>query len=471
MADNDSSVLPSPSPEHRRIAAANFDRANQVIATGNHDYAIQLLLTCCKLDPANLTFRQALRRTERAKYKNNLRGSRMAMLSASPAKAKVLAAKKTRNHLKVLEHTEEVLTTNPWDTGAQMDQAEAAEALGLFDLAVWTLEMARQKDLTLAPVNRALARLHEKRGNLVQAIQLWQLVHKADPADIEAHHKAKDLAASETIARGNYEEALGGESMTRPSIPKAASTEEAPTHPVERELQAIRQRIAATPTRAAGYLQLAALHRRENRLEEARAVLQEGLGATGNDFQLTFELAELDLEPFRQNLALVEKKLKGDPDNKELRKLRRRLSKEIDSRELELYRAKAERHPNDLSHRFEVGVRLLKLNQVDEAIKELQAARADQRVTWKSLWYLGHCFKARNNWPLARRNFEEALQLLPAAETATRKEILYQLATGCADSGDVSTALELGNELANLDFSFRDIGKLLDEWHARLQQA
>jgi hypothetical protein len=31
-------------------------------------------------------------------------------------------------------------------------------------------------------------------------------------------------------------------------------------------------------------------------------------------------------------------------------------------------------------------------------------------------------------------------------------------------------ALELGEELANLDFSYRDIGRLLDEWQARKAQ-
>ena len=39
---------------------------------------------------------------------------------------------------------------------------------------------------------------------------LWQLVKEAHPTDVEAAHKAKDLAASETIARGQYEEAAGG---------------------------------------------------------------------------------------------------------------------------------------------------------------------------------------------------------------------------------------------------------------------
>ena len=113
MADNDASILPPPSPEHRRVAAGQFDRANEVINTGNYDYGIQLLLNCCKLDPANLIYRQALRRTEKAKYKNNLRGSRLAFLTTSTTKAKLKAAKGARDYLKVLEYGEQVLIRNP----------------------------------------------------------------------------------------------------------------------------------------------------------------------------------------------------------------------------------------------------------------------------------------------------------------------------------------------------------------------
>jgi hypothetical protein len=84
--------------------------------------------------------------------------------------------------------------------------------------------------------------------------------------------------------------------------------------------------------------------------------------------------------------------------------------------------------------------------------------------------YLGYCFKTRHNWRLAQRNFEEALENLPPGEEATRKELLFQLAHGSAEAGDLSRALELGYELANLDFGFRDIGRLVDEWQTRLQK-
>jgi tetratricopeptide (TPR) repeat protein len=511
-----------PDAEHRRIAAGQFERANQVIATGNYDYGIRLLLSCCKLDPANLIYRQALRRTEKTKYKNNLRGSWLAWLTTSATRAKLKTARQRRDHVKVLELAESVLARNPWDTGVQMDQAEAAETLGLRDLAIWTLEQARQKNPRDLKLNRVLARLYERRGNYTQAIALWEMIRRAAPTDTEATNKAKDLAAHETIARGQYQQAVtnqpakpgtpvaprvapapepgtagsgphapgaGGSSPAPAAPPRPAAKEPTPA-PADREspligrealvlpgdrsaneVARLRARIEADPTNAIGYLQLAALYRRGGQLDAARELLHDALGPTGNDFDISLELADLDIEPFRRNLAHAEERLRVRQSDEEARKARVRLLKEINSRELDLFRRKADRFPTEMAHRFELGVRLLRGGQVDEAIRELQAARADPRHHWRSLLYLGYCFKTRQNWRLAKRNFEEALQNLPPGEDATRKEILFQLAQGAAEAGDLATAVELANDLANLDFAYRDIGQLLDEWETKLRQA
>src|SRR6516164_3840647 len=137
MPENVASILPPPSAEHRRVAAGQFERANQVIATGNFDYGIRLLLSCCKLDPANLIFRQSLRRTEKTKYKNNLRGSWHAWVTTWAKRAHLKTAKRAHDYLKVLAVGEDMLARNPWDTGVQLDMAAAAETLGLLDLAIW----------------------------------------------------------------------------------------------------------------------------------------------------------------------------------------------------------------------------------------------------------------------------------------------------------------------------------------------
>jgi tetratricopeptide (TPR) repeat protein len=417
-------------------------------------------------------------------------------------KAKMKNAKRSRDYLQVLEYGEEILTKNPWDSGTQLDMAEAADTLGLVDVAVWILEQARQKDPKDPSVNRALAKLLEKRGNFSQAIGLWELVRKALPNDLEAQHKGKDLAATQTIAK-NQSRRMGMAEPGAAAQPAAASAEPkqppttaqpgtaagpapaavaaAPATPlnlppsakptadrVAHEAATLRAKIDNDPTNANAYLHLASVYRRAGQSDQAREVLEQGLGPTGKNFDLTLELAELDLEPFRKNLAITEEKLKTNPQDEELRTLRIRLLKEINTREMDLFRQKAERYPTEKSNRFELGVRLLRAQQVDEAIRELQGVRADPRYQWKALLYLGFCFKTRNNWRLAQRNFEEALPLLPPTEDGWRKEILFQLAQGSAESGDLPKAIDLGHELANMDFTFHDIGKLLDEWQDRL---
>jgi tetratricopeptide (TPR) repeat protein len=239
---------------------------------------------------------------------------------------------------------------------------------------------------------------------------------------------------------------------------------------VAKEAAVIKQRIESDPSNANAYLQLAEIYRRNGQFDQARSLLQKGLGPTGNNFDLSAELLDLEIEPFRQNLTITEQRLHDNPDDEELRRIRIRLLKEINARELEMFRMKAGRYPTDQSHRLELGVRLLRAGQVDEAIRELQGARSDPRIHWKCLHYLGHCFKTRNNWKLARRNFEESLHNLPSNEEGVKKEIFFQLAQGCAEAGELPDAVNFATELANLDFSYRDIGKLLDEWQERLKQ-
>src|SRR5262245_18980004 len=144
-----------------------------------------------------------------------------------------------------------------------MKMAQAADALGLLDLAVWFLEQASQPSANNSRVNRALARLYEKRGNFTQAIALWEMVRKANPTDVEAQGNAKNLAASDTIARGRYEEVLhsassgdSGESAVEEHEepdPEDEEEEESPAaahvlgERVGREAAPIQARIKANP--------------------------------------------------------------------------------------------------------------------------------------------------------------------------------------------------------------------------------
>jgi tetratricopeptide (TPR) repeat protein len=483
MATRSTPTVPTPTADQRRVAAENYDRARQVLGTGNHDYAINLLLTCCKIDPANLAYRQSLRRAQKEKYGDSLRGSRFAFLTTPRLKAKIKTAKASRDYLRVLEHAEAVFAKNPWDAGTAMDQAEAFDALGLLDLAVFTLDQARQKYPKDPTLNRALARLLEKRGDFQKAIKLWQLVKEAAPTDVEAAHKAKDLAASETIARGGYQQVADG-SKPSPVLGRMEQNALDKQDKGAREITPLLKRIEADPTEPSLYVSLARAYGKHGQPDRARAALQQGLGPTGQHFSLQLELMELDLAPVKANLEAADEKLAAlrkqiaagtDPDDgpteEELAAMKAKLAKEVANREVEMLRLKAERFPTDPSHKLELGARLLKADKVDEAISELQTVRRDERFKGRAAMYLGLCFRKRSNWRLAQRNFEEALAALPANDEAGRKEVLFQLATGTAESGEYARALDLGHELANLDYNYKQIGRLLDEWQAKAPPA
>src|SRR5687767_13069030 len=125
MAETSGSRLPRLTPEQRRAAAGQYERANQVLAKGDHDYAIPLLINCCLIDPGNPIYRQVLRQAARNKYGNNRRGQKLAMLTNLRDKFRLRKAQMGSDYLKVLEHGEQVLARNPWDVPTHLSMAHA----------------------------------------------------------------------------------------------------------------------------------------------------------------------------------------------------------------------------------------------------------------------------------------------------------------------------------------------------------
>jgi serine/threonine protein kinase len=198
-------VAEAPSPatlEQRQVAQGQFQRAAQVIADGNYEYGSQLLVACCQLDPTNLLYRNALRQAY-PQLAALQRGGFRGWCKLLALKFRLYVAENRGEHLRVLHWGEEVLRRQPDNYQVQLDMAHAAENLGFFNLAVWLLEQIK-KDTFLARANRALALLYEKQGDYPRAISLWEQVARSDPGNIEAKQKFKDLAARDTIVRGNY---------------------------------------------------------------------------------------------------------------------------------------------------------------------------------------------------------------------------------------------------------------------------
>jgi cytochrome c-type biogenesis protein CcmH/NrfG len=116
----------------------------------------------------------------------------------------VTASKRAGQFRKVIEEGEEVLVRNPSDVRIQMTMAEAAQQIHLTHLAVWMLEEIRQHHRSHLPAYRMLASIYERQRQYSDAISVYDELRKLVPHDAEVARKINDLAAADTIARGNY---------------------------------------------------------------------------------------------------------------------------------------------------------------------------------------------------------------------------------------------------------------------------
>ena len=189
--------------DQRSNAAAQYSRATEVISKGaDVSYAIQLLLTCCTLDPHNLLYRKMLRETIRDKVAGK-RASWFSSLTRLPSRGRLKSALRAGEYRKVIEDGEELLSRHPGDVRTQIYMAEAAQELKLDDLATWILEQARVNDSGNLEILRALGTHYGDLNRYTQAIAVWEQVQKIDPADQESKDKIREMAVAQTLTGRN----------------------------------------------------------------------------------------------------------------------------------------------------------------------------------------------------------------------------------------------------------------------------
>jgi serine/threonine protein kinase len=198
---------PLPRDEQLQAAAGQFQRALEAAEGEQWEYALQLLLSCCKLDPGNVLYRQRLREVGRSQARG--RGW-FAPLADLASRRKVRAAHRLGEHRQVLELGEVMLLRKPDDVETHLLMAEAADALEMEPLTMWLLSQTRQISPRPVEANRTLARMYEAKQRYKDAIALWEMVQKAVPHDAEAPRKINALAVRETLDRGRYHERGAG---------------------------------------------------------------------------------------------------------------------------------------------------------------------------------------------------------------------------------------------------------------------
>jgi tetratricopeptide (TPR) repeat protein len=317
--------------------------------------------------------------------------------------------------LDVLRLAERVLDQNIQSEPAHLALAHAFDQMGLLNHATWVVEQADAVCDTRLKIQEALSDLYNRRGSFTQAQEVA---------------KPRSDLDDKTFAR-------------------------------EQELELA---IEQNPNDPVAYLQLAKLLSETGRGLRAGEKLTQGLAATRNDFEIAVALQELDVDVFRRDLAIAVTRLQDAPYNQELLALRSTLERELLAREIAMWRMRAERNPGDSSHRMELGIRLLKSGQFDEALDTLLSVRADPKCGGRALLYAAYCHVNRRQLSKAAPLLREALTMFSPNDEGSKKEALYLLAGYAAEAANWKEALALGDELTGIDQDYRDIGLLLAQW-------
>jgi tetratricopeptide (TPR) repeat protein len=459
-----SSSVPQEAPE-RLKAQKLYLHGLEALKRGNFDYAIELLQEACTLAPDQLMFRRALRAAARQKYGNQRPSKLSRTLGTLRARTALKAALARGQHHRALQLCEAILALDPWDIATLVQEAEVFDRLGYLDSAVWAAETAVEASPTDLAANRCLARLYEKRGEYSRAIACWERVKKLAPGDEEAERRIRDLAAVETISRGGYDgPSQLQDASSDQGTAAVASAAPPPISRWEEEAEKLRERIRRDPTVLAPYLELAKLLREHRRWDEALEVMSQAIPAAGPHPDAQAALADIEIDRLRYDLAAAERELARQPNDPQLAARVEELRRRLNDFELREYRRRCDQYPTDLGLRFELGVRLARAGLYDQAITELQQARQDPRHRVNVLLWLGHCFAARRLHRLAQRHYQEALELLQqsgARDDERVKELYYLLGRTYEEMQDLPQALRCYEEVAALDFAYRDVAQRL----------
>lgn len=450
-------------PRQQR-AQAFFRTGNDAALKNNFDYAIQMYLEACKLEPENLLFRQALRGAERRKFGNNpAKVGRMVGARNQPIRMRANIAKAKGQWQHVLEVCEEAFVNNPWDVAASEDAADAAEHLGQNELAQWLMESVYNQANDVG-FFRHMAHVYELNENWQKAIQCWERVKKLSPYDEEASRQINALSASATIARSGLGEAIqkpaqgggGGE-------PTASEIDELKQQTLSPE-DRWRKEIQEHPERPGAYLNLAEFYRNQNRLDDAEKVLALGLKHLPDDTVLQMEHAEIQISRLNRHVEHWTRKAKADPKDETALAKAAQLTAKLHEYEVREYRRRLALSPDDLNLRFQLGLRFAAAGQHDAAIAEFQHARSSPMLTVRALLEAGKSFEANGVLKLAERSYNDALKAIETSDPedqATVNSLHYRLGRVAELQGNLQAAEEHYNEVAANDYAYLDVAQRL----------
>ncbi len=138
-------------------------------------------------------------------------------------------------------------------------------------------------------------------------------------------------------------------------------------------------------------------------------ILAKAVEASGGDVKARERLEDLQLMRMKNSLAVAEQRAASLKSEQAI-ELAREMRAELNRRELEVYAARAQRYPQEYRIHYELGVRLKRDGNFDEALSAFDASSASPSLRGASLVERGECLHQLKRYAEALKHYAQAAE-------------------------------------------------------------
>lgn len=438
----------------------NYTKAVNAMERENLDYAIDILFNITQLHPTFFDARRLLRAAEIKKFNAAGGGAVTHVISNLTQIGTTLSIQSQIKNKpeQALKSAEKLLRADPLNKNFLILHSRAAEAADMPDVAIHSMETARDhypKDINI--LNR-LAALYADVEMTAEAKNCYAQVLQMKPNDPKALKNLKDASALDTMRKGHWEEEGDyrnklkdqDESVRLEQAQRAVKTDKDVSTLIEEALQKVEKEPENLNYRRA----LAELYVRAGQYDEALNVLHTAQEMTGGgDPEIDRAISNVRIKQFDEEIGALEQA--GDSDALEAAKARK------DEFLMATAAERVRRYPNDLLFKFDYGVLLYDHGRIDEAIQQFQPAQKNPQKRIRTLYYLALCFKQKEQYDIAAEQLEKAASEMFTMDD-NKKDIVYELGALNDAMGNIDKAVEYFKQIYAVDIGYKDVARKIE---------
>jgi len=461
-----------PEDEQKR-AATLFQQGDRVGAGNNFEYAIEMYIQGLSIDPEAIDAHQALRDISMKRKASG--GKSLGMLQGMKLKG-------GKDEKEALLNAEKLLAYDPGNTDHMLTMLTQAEKGGYYDTVLWIGPILLRANKEAGVGGKSFLGSGFGGGqkesfdkyiilkNVYKNLGRWKLAAEAAeyaaamrPDDMDLATERKNLSAQETMTAGKY----GSAKSFRDSVKDMQKQHDLFTKDTDiRTMDVLSKQITSAEaewqadpneygklSRLVDILAKTELPEYENRAIE----LLESHYEQSRQYRSKFRVGQIRLAQLTRQERGLRQAISADPSNEAIKAEYRDFTKDRAAQELAIYKEFAENYPTEMSHQYNVAIRLHRLEQFAEAIPVYQKARNDPKYRVEASVNLGRAFLDAGYVEEAVDTLRDLIEAYELKGDPKSIEMTYFYGKALEQKGDTPAAIQAYSRVAQWNFNYLDV--------------